>query len=75
MARELTVTVDKTLCVNNHWCNKNVPGVFREDAGGQAEVADPAGASEASIIDAAENCPVGAIDVFDAATGEDLLAI
>jgi ferredoxin len=73
MARTLAVSVDKTLCVNNHWCIKNVGAVFSEDAAGQADVGDPSAASEAALIEAAEMCPVGAISVLDAETGADLL--
>jgi ferredoxin len=74
MARKLQVTVDKNLCVSNQWCIKNVPAVFKEDEAGQAEVVDPDGASEELLIEAGFNCPVGAIAVVDADTGEDLLA-
>lgn len=73
MARQLQVTVDKNTCVSNGWCFKTVPGVFREDANGLSEVVDPKAASEEEIIEAGFNCPVGAISVVDAETGEDLL--
>jgi ferredoxin len=36
----------------------------------QSEVADPAGHSAEKILEAAENCPVSAIQVEDTETGE-----
>jgi ferredoxin len=74
MARKLKITVDKNLCVSNATCIAFAPNAFRLDAQGQSEVADPEGDSEEAIIEAAEGCPVAAITVVDAETGEDLLA-
>jgi ferredoxin len=73
MGRKLQVTVDKVTCVSNQACITTAPGVFQLDAERKSEVADLSAASEADIIDAAMNCPVGAISVVDAETGEDLL--
>lgn len=73
MARKLKVSVDKTTCVSNQWCVTALPAVFQLDDGGQSEVIDPTAASEQEVIDVAYNCPVGAISVIDADTGEDLL--
>jgi ferredoxin len=67
------VTVDKGRCVSNQTCIQYAPGVFVADADGQAEVADLDAASEAAIVEAAYNCPVAAIAVVDADTGEDLV--
>jgi ferredoxin len=55
-------------------CIGSAPAVFELNAAGQSEVVDPAASSEQDIVDAALGCPVGAIAVFDAETGEDLLA-
>ena len=73
MGRNLQVTVDKALCVSNQACVQAAAGTFRLDADGKAEVFDVNGNSEEEIIDAAYNCPVSAITVVDADTGEDLL--
>jgi ferredoxin len=73
VTRKLRVTVDKSRCVSNQTCIQYAPGAFVADAEGQAEVADVGAASEAAIIEAAYNCPVAAIGVFDAETGEDLV--
>jgi ferredoxin len=74
MTRALRVTVDKSICVSNGWCLKNLPAVFREDSDGQSEAFDPLGADEEAIVDAAYNCPTGAISVVDASTGENLVS-
>jgi ferredoxin len=73
MPRKLQVTVDKSRCVSNQMCMQAAPGVFVADANGQSEVADLEAAPEEAILDAAYNCPVAAIAVVDAETGEDLL--
>jgi ferredoxin len=73
VARNLRVTVDKSRCVSNQTCMQYAAGVFVPDADGQAEVGDIAAASEEAIVEAAYNCPVAAIGVFDADTGEDLV--
>jgi ferredoxin len=74
MARKLRVSVDKTQCVSNQMCVTALPSVFRLDDDGIAEAFDPSAASEEELIEAGANCPVGAISVTDADTGEDLLA-
>lgn len=51
-------------------CVLTAPAVFALDAGGQSTVIDPAGASEERILDAVEQCPMSAISVEDARTGE-----
>jgi ferredoxin len=53
-------------------CRAVAPGVFVETADGQSEVADQTAATEAAILEAAAFCPVGAILVVDADTGETL---
>lgn len=73
MTRKLEITVDKTRCVSNQMCMQYAPGVFGPDENGQARVVDPNGGSEEEILEAGYNCPVAAIDVRDADSGEDLL--
>jgi ferredoxin len=72
MARNLRVRVDHNVCVGNAMCETYAPNVFRLNENRQSEAADPAADSEAKILEAAENCPVSAISVEDAATGEQL---
>jgi ferredoxin len=72
MERMLRVWVDHGACVGNGTCLTIAPAVFVHNADRQSEVADPAGDSAAKVLNAAENCPVSAIRVEDAATGERL---
>lgn len=63
MARLVTVSVDHMLCVGNGRCLRTAPHVFAHNAARQSEVVDPRGDSESAILEAADNCPVGAITV------------
>ena len=72
MARKLRVRVDHLLCVGNAMCETYAPNVFRLNDDRQSEAVDPAGDSEEKILEAAENCPMSAILVEDADTGEQL---
>ena len=72
MARKLRVRVDHLLCVGNAMCETFAPNVFRLNDDRQSEAVNPAGDSEAKILEAAENCPMSAIIVEDAETGEQL---
>jgi ferredoxin len=69
----MKASVDKSLCVGNLWCVRNLPAVFHTDEHGRAEVSALDGVSEDQIVDVAFGCPVAAISVADAETGEDLL--
>jgi ferredoxin len=53
-------------------CETIAPKVFRLNDDRQSEAVDPAGDTVEKIIEAAENCPVSAIFVEDADTGEQL---
>ena len=72
MARTLRVRVDHTACVGNAMCESIAPKVFRLNDDRQSEAVDPSADTEANILEAAENCPVSAIFVEDAETGERL---
>ena len=72
MARRLRVRVDHDVCVGNAMCVTFAPNAFRLDDNRQSEVADPAADDVEKILEAAENCPVSAIFVEDAETGEKL---
>ena len=72
MARKLKVWVDRQVCVGNAMCEAIAPKVFRLDDKRQSEAVNPAGDTEEKILEAAENCPVSAIFVEDAETGEQL---
>ena len=72
MARKLRVSVDHNLCVGNSMCETIAPKVFVLNDDRQSEAVDPDGDTEENILEAAENCPVSAITVVDAETGEKL---
>ena len=72
MARNLRIRIDHNTCVGNAMCETFAPNVFRLNDNRQSEAVDPSGDSEEKILEAAENCPVSAITVEDAETGEQL---
>ena len=72
MARNLLVRIDHATCVGNAMCEAIAPKVFRLNENRQSEAVDPAGDTVEKILEAAENCPVSAIFVEDAETGEQL---
>ena len=72
MPRKLSISVDHNLCVGNSMCETFAPKVFVLNDDRQSEVADPDADTEENILEAAESCPVSAIRVVDAETGETL---
>jgi len=72
MARKLRLWVDHNVCVGNAMCESIAPQVFVLNEHRQSEAVNPAGDTEEKILEAAENCPVSAIFVEDAETGERL---
>ena len=72
MAKNLRVWVDHKVCVGNAMCESIAPQVFELNADRQSEAVNPAGDTEEKILEAAESCPVSAIFVEDADTGERL---
>ncbi|PON17358.1 ferredoxin [Candidatus Entotheonella serta] len=74
MARNLKITVDYNKCVGNAMCEQYAPNVFGLNDERQSYVKDAAGDSEEAVLEAAENCPVTAITVEDADSGEVLFS-
>ena len=72
MAHKLRRRVDHHVCVGNAMCETFAPHVFQLNANRQSEAVNPEGDTEEKILEAAENCPVSAIFVEDAETGERL---
>lgn len=72
MARKLRISIDHDVCVGNAMCTTIAPDVFQLNAERQSEAVNPAGGTEEQVIEAAENCPVSAITVEDAESGEQL---
>jgi ferredoxin len=71
MAR-LHITVDHNVCVGNAMCEQFAPNVFQLNEERQSEAVNPEGNSLEEVLEAAENCPVSAITVKNAETGEVL---
>ena len=69
---KLRVTVDLNVCVGNAMCEHFAPNTFELNEERQSAVKDPNGDDVEAVIEAAENCPVTAIMVEDAETGEVL---
>ncbi len=72
MARNLRVTVDRTLCVGNGTCIRTATNVFAHNDDRQSVVMNPAGDPAELVLEAAESCPVSAIRVVDGDSGEVL---
>lgn len=72
MARKLKITVDLNVCVGNAMCENFAENTFTLNEDRQSTVKNPDGDPEEKVLEAAENCPVSAIIVEDAETGERL---
>jgi ferredoxin len=62
------IVLDRTLCSGFGSCADTAPGVFRLGEDGVADLV-VAETDEASALEAAGSCPMGAISVFDATSG------
>lgn len=69
---KLTIAVDRELCFGFGDCVDSAPGVFELDDEDKSIVVDPDGADRDQILSAAADCPVDAIFIVDAETGEQL---
>ena len=72
MARKLKITVNPSVCVGNAMCETYATKTFALNDDRQSSVINPEGDPEELVLEAAENCPVSAITVEDAETGEQL---
>lgn len=68
----VTIEVDRPLCFGAGDCADTAPSVFELDAEQKAVVIGPEAEDLDRILEAAENCPVNAIIVTDAETGEQV---
>ena len=68
--RRLRISVDHNKCVGSTMCVNTARTTFVLDDSGKSSVSNPQGDTEEKILEAAENCPVSAIAVEDAETGE-----
>lgn len=72
MVRKLRILIDHNVCVGTAMCTTIAPDVFQLNEERQSEAVNSAGDTEERILEAAENCPVSAITVEDAESGEQL---
>ena len=68
--QRLRVWIDRNKCVGSTMCVQIAPRSFALDERKQSKVIDPQGDTAARLRDAAEQCPVSAIVLEDADTGE-----
>jgi ferredoxin len=69
VGQELSITVDRTVCMGTAMCVGTAPDRFTLVDGKSSAVADRTPFDD-DVLAAAETCPVEAITVRDAATGE-----
>jgi ferredoxin len=68
----LAIVVDRELCFGFGDCVDSAPGVFELDDEEKSVVVDPNAAPRDDLIAAAGDCPVDAIIITDAETGEQI---
>ena len=66
------IEIDRELCYGFGDCVSSAPGVFELDEDEKAVVIDPNGGAREDLEDAASNCPVMAITIREASTGEQV---
>jgi ferredoxin len=69
----LVIEIDRELCYGFGDCVSSAPDVFELDDDEKATVVDPNGAPRDDLVAAAWNCPVTAITIRDASTGEQIV--
>ena len=67
---KITIEVDRELCFGFGDCVDSAPGMFDLDGEGKSVVVDPDAHDMDTLLLAAQDCPVDAILVVDAESGE-----
>lgn len=70
MTDRWTVTVDKRVCVRTGLCAASAPEEFELDEGGQGRARSETLAASEVVLEVAESCPIEAIGITHAETGE-----
>ncbi|MEV7122079.1 ferredoxin [Kitasatospora griseola] len=71
----VVVTVDQTRCIGSGLCARTAPDALALGPNGRAVPVHPTAAPSHTLTEAAEMCPVEAIAVHHATTGELLAPI
>ena len=66
------IEIDRGLCSNDGLCCEQAPGTFERDNQLEVVVVNPEGDPPEDILAAARNCPLDAITLHDALTGEKI---
>ena len=66
------IHVKRDTCIGSKNCVHCAPGTFALDEETIAVVLDPAGEPDELVLEAAQVCPVDAIEIFNDTTGERL---
>ncbi len=66
------IEIDRELCIGDGACCGEAPNTFEMDADNIAIVKDAGGHTPEEILQAAQVCPVDAIKLIDAATGQQV---
>jgi len=61
----MKIEINREICIGCGTCASIAPETFEIDDEGKSTVKNPKGNDEATILDAAKSCPVGAITVKD----------
>lgn len=66
------IEIDRDLCIGDGACCGEAPNTFEMDADNIAIVKDTEGHTPEEILQASQTCPVDAIKLKDASTGEQV---
>ena len=61
----MNATVDRKACIGSASCASIAPAAFKLGDSIQGEVVDPESVGLLTLLEAAENCPTGAITIWD----------
>ena len=70
--KRIRIVVDKNVCISDASCVALAPKYFKLDENGKADVIIETTDYDQDAMNAAMSCPVIAIHIFDADTGEQL---
>jgi len=69
---KLKITIDRDECIGDGLCVNEAPETFDMDDDSKAILLEASNESRDTIVEAARACPVDAIKVVDAGSGEQL---